>query len=70
MAVRLLTWLDRGRDQLQDLLVVCGLPLAQARLAYSAAPPLMSLLAWVYGALPGSCVVVHCVDMCCVCRAV
>ena len=36
MAVRLLTWLDRGRDQLDDLLVVCGLPQAQAKLAYSA----------------------------------
>lgn len=39
VAVRLLTWLDRGRDQLQDLLVVCGLPLAQARLAYSNMAP-------------------------------
>ena len=35
VATRLLTWLDRGQELLQELLVVCGLPLAQSRLAYS-----------------------------------
>ena len=39
VATRLLTWLDRGQELLQELLVVCGLPLAQSRLAYSEIPP-------------------------------
>jgi CDC45-like protein len=38
VATRLLTWLDRGQELLQELLVVCGLPLAQSRLAYSEIP--------------------------------
>lgn len=56
VATRLLTWLDRGQELLQELLVVCGLPLAQSRLAYSEIPPLCRPHHWLPAAravLPG-----------------